>query len=571
MESDADDGAPPAVARAEAEGELERLLADSRFHLSERNRAFLRYLAEARFSGQSKGVKAYSVAIDVFGRPSNFDPNTDPIVRIEATRLRTSLEQYYEAFGHETAVRIEVPRGSYIAQFHRTVRSEPAIADQEYNVPQEPVTVTPVAKSNNSTLQSLALIVGAIVVVVAGLVLALQASFESSDTRTDSVGKPVVTLLRSNTADTTQGIAALEENLMVALSRFENLRVRSETDLGPSRAIRRHRNGDDTLESQYEIVLRYRLENNVYSLRWRVIDTQSGEALATGTETADAGSTTDVGATAVLADRVAVQLASDSGVLGSLEMRKGHPATATGNICVLRGERALNRMDLAGLLAVRDCLDATIAADAENSDALATLARVLVAQDELAGRAENTDQALSYANRAMAAAPTSPRSLMARMVTMYANGQADAARSAGHASIALNPLDVENTAAFALRLYLNGEQQEGLGLLHTLPSTNLHSWDEDFLRALDDFVNHRHADTIAQLDGMVHEDDFASGLRIASLLCMGQIDKAKRALSTVQSRRADFLQTIANVLTVRRVDAVLRARVMEELAAAKAW
>ena len=116
-----------------------------------------------------------------------------------------------------------------------------------------------------------------------------------------------------------------------------------------------------------------------------------------------------------------------------------------------------------------------------------------------------------------------------------------------------------------------GEQQEALRLLHTLPPTNLHSWDEDFLRALDDFVNHRHAAAIAQLDGMVHKDDFASGLRIASLLCMGQVDKAKITLSTMRPHPADFLQTFANVLTVRRVDTVLRTRVMAELAAAKAW
>ena len=55
------------VATEDARQELERLLSDCSFHITDRNRAFLRYIAEETFAGRSKGVKAYSVAIDVFG------------------------------------------------------------------------------------------------------------------------------------------------------------------------------------------------------------------------------------------------------------------------------------------------------------------------------------------------------------------------------------------------------------------------------------------------------------------------------------------------------------------------
>jgi hypothetical protein len=570
MENDADEGAPPAVARVDAETELERLLADARFHLSDRNRAFLRYLAEASFSGQSKGVKAYSVAIDVFGRPSNFDPNTDPIVRIEATRLRSSLEQYYEAFGQEASVRIEVPRGSYIAQFYNTERSEPPVEPAKVVAPEEtfPRRVT---EKSNYTLQSFAIILGALIVVVVGLVMALQASLDPDDVAAAYVGKPVVTLLRSSLTDTNPETTAFEENLMIALSRFESLRVRSETDLGPSRSIRREGPSSESgrLESEYEIVLRHRLENEVHSLRWRVLDAYSGEALATGSETSAAGDTAE---TEAIADKIAIQLAADGGILGSLEMRKGYVSEAIGNICVLRGERALNRMDIAGLLAVRGCLDATIAADNENSDALATLARVLVAQDDISGRSENIGQAVDFANRAMAMEPTSPRSLIARMAVMYASGQPEAARSAGRTALALNPLDAENAAAFALRLYLSGERQEAMQTLLPVPTTNLHTWDEEFVHALDDHLHHRHADAITRLDGMMHEDSFASALRIASLLCMRQVDSAKRALTGIRPPQpASFLEDVSNVLAARRVDTSIRTQVMAGLAPVKGW
>jgi Flp pilus assembly protein TadD len=569
MENDSDDSVRPAIARADAEAELERLFGDARFHLSDRNRAFLRYLAEASFSDPSRGVKAYSVAIDVFGRPSSFDANTDPIVRIEATRLRTSLEQYYEAFGQETSIRIEVPRGSYIAQFHKTERSEPA-AEQPKAVAPE-ILPERVTEKTNHTLQSFAIIVGALVVFVVSLVLAIKSSLGTGDVAAEYVGKPVVTLLQSNVTDTNQEIAAFAENLLIALSRFESLRVRSETDLGPSRAIRRDGNSGQNglVESEYEIVLQYRQESDAHSLRWRVLDADSGEALATGFETS---TTASVAETEAIADKIAIQLAADGGILGSLEMRKGYPADAIGNICVVRGERALNRMDLAGLLAASGCLHATIASNNENSDALATLARVLVAQDEISGGSENIDEARDLVNRAMATEPSSPRSLIARMVVMYAEGQREAARTAGRTAIALNPIDPESAAAFALRLYLSGEREEAMQTLRPVPATNLRTWDEDFMNALDAYLNNRYADAIAQLDGMMHEDSFASALRIAALLRMRQIDAAKRALAGIGSQHpARFLDDVSKIMAARRVDAGIQTRLIGDLAQVKDW
>src|ERR1044072_5824329 len=89
------------VSEQEARQELERLLADPQFHSTDRNRNFLRFVAQELFEGRGAAVKAYTIAVDVFGRPPSFDPTTDPIVRIEATRLRASLAQYYEAHAHE--------------------------------------------------------------------------------------------------------------------------------------------------------------------------------------------------------------------------------------------------------------------------------------------------------------------------------------------------------------------------------------------------------------------------------------------------------------------------------------
>ena len=97
--------------------ELERILASGAFDASPRNRRFLRYVVEETLAGRGERIKAYAIATAVFGRDADFDPQQDPIVRIEAGRLRRALERYYLTAGSGEGVQISVPRGSYAAAF----------------------------------------------------------------------------------------------------------------------------------------------------------------------------------------------------------------------------------------------------------------------------------------------------------------------------------------------------------------------------------------------------------------------------------------------------------------------
>lgn len=71
----------------------------------------------ARLRGDEAAIKAYSIAVDVFGRPQSFDPQTDPIVRVQARRLRATLEEYYAGEGADSPVRITLPVGRYVPEF----------------------------------------------------------------------------------------------------------------------------------------------------------------------------------------------------------------------------------------------------------------------------------------------------------------------------------------------------------------------------------------------------------------------------------------------------------------------
>lgn len=77
---------------------------------------FLNYIVEARLSGNEGAIKAYSIAVDVFGRPHDFDPQNDPIVRVQARRLRSALEEYYADAGAGEQIRFQLPVGRYVPE-----------------------------------------------------------------------------------------------------------------------------------------------------------------------------------------------------------------------------------------------------------------------------------------------------------------------------------------------------------------------------------------------------------------------------------------------------------------------
>src|SRR5262249_5295952 len=78
---------------------------------------FLRYVVAATLRGEADRIKGYTIAVEALGRDATFDPQTDPIVRVEAARLRRAINRYYAAEGREDIVQIELPLGSYVPAF----------------------------------------------------------------------------------------------------------------------------------------------------------------------------------------------------------------------------------------------------------------------------------------------------------------------------------------------------------------------------------------------------------------------------------------------------------------------
>ena len=117
--------------------QLDRILGSAPFAHSKRRQRFLEYIVSETLAGRGERLKGYNIAIEVFDRPDDFDPNIDPVVRIEAGKLRDKLREYYEADGQHDLVRIELPKGCYTPHIEIRHAAEPeipssAVSDQQH-------------------------------------------------------------------------------------------------------------------------------------------------------------------------------------------------------------------------------------------------------------------------------------------------------------------------------------------------------------------------------------------------------------------------------------------------------
>lgn len=98
--------------------QLRRVLESSVFRGSKRCQDFLRYVVEQTLKGQVDSLKERTLGVEVFDRQASYDTSEDAIVRVKANELRKRLAQYYVETGHDQEVRIELPSGSYVPEFH---------------------------------------------------------------------------------------------------------------------------------------------------------------------------------------------------------------------------------------------------------------------------------------------------------------------------------------------------------------------------------------------------------------------------------------------------------------------
>jgi serine/threonine-protein kinase len=99
------------------EKQLDRVMSSDEFRKCPQLVRFLRFAVREAFSGRGGGSKERLIGMEVFGRPADYDAGSDPVVRVEARRLRRKLAEYYAKQGREDPIEIRLPKGGYLPTF----------------------------------------------------------------------------------------------------------------------------------------------------------------------------------------------------------------------------------------------------------------------------------------------------------------------------------------------------------------------------------------------------------------------------------------------------------------------
>lgn len=154
---------PPDDVRAQ----LERILASPGFANADRASRFLRYVVERTLAGEGDQLKEYVIGGAVFDRGDDYDPRIDSIVRVEAGRLRSKIEEYYSGPGRADGILIQLRRGSYAPAFEPNGREVASSHGAQGLQPREADAATPAETpvSRSRFGRNLVLVAGGFVVI----------------------------------------------------------------------------------------------------------------------------------------------------------------------------------------------------------------------------------------------------------------------------------------------------------------------------------------------------------------------------------------------------------------------
>lgn len=205
---------------------LERLLAWPEIARSPQLGRFLDYIVRRTLEGNEASIKAYSIAVDVFGRAADFDPQADPIVRVQARRLRALLDDYYRGPGLGEATQIHLPVGRYVPEFAAATEAGAAEA------PTGPSSPAPRGWPGSWTFSAswFTLAVIALGLAMAAYAMTAWRPQKGEDRAIGAMQRPTITIVEFQNLATAMAsppqVAGLAIELVTDLEQFGNIAVR---------------------------------------------------------------------------------------------------------------------------------------------------------------------------------------------------------------------------------------------------------------------------------------------------------------------------------------------------------
>ena len=477
--------------------QLVRILNSGPFHQSQRRQRFLEYLVNETLAGRGERLKGYNVALEVFDRPETFDPTVDPLVRIEAARLREKLREYYGTDGQGDPIHIDLPKGSYTPHIEfrqgATVPERPIASDRDTESAIAPIaTMGPssMARSRPERRLRWQMAVAALALILvlgaAGAWLTHDLWLPAPETAAEDPalavppGPAIAVLPFVNlSGDPKQEYFSdgLTEDILTELSRARDLRVlaRNTTFQYKGKAV-------DVGKLGRELKVRYVLEGSVRRTddRLRVtaqlIDTETGTHIWADRYDRDMADVFLVQDEIV--NQIVARIAGGYGVIESTEAksaaRKSSDQIQAYDL-VLRARNAMQwNWTAATFSAARDFLRQAIALDPSNAQARRELAWLTLVGwifrfDETPVRLE---EITAQATKAVELDPADARARMVAASAYFFDKQLDLFEHEAHQALALAPYDAEILAILGCMISSMGDHQRGVALVRKANALN---------------------------------------------------------------------------------------------------
>lgn len=477
---------------AEIRAGLARVLASDAFRAAPQLSAFLTFIVERAVAGRTGDLKGYTIAVEAFGRSPEFDPQSDPIVRVEAGRLRRALAQYHAGEGASDPVRITIPVGAYVPAFERVDHPAAPVAglgttavpllpgppDEAIALPaEEPVRERRLARrwplaaglALGLALLSLASWYGGLLgssmnsrVAVAQEVGEVPAN-TSREVPLATLGKSVPEPLDTTVLVVSAGDLA-DPKLAAASRRFTNFLVDALSRFDDLLTVKVPAPGQP-IPAEADYVL----EMSAHSVGGgtegfgrlravpdgRIVWSASSTRVLTG-EDADLPES---------ARRLATRLAEPFGIIHA-DIRQNRPAGPMR--CIYEAIDVRRTMMAQDHLAARKCLQDLVRRDAAFYPAWIQLSQLAIFEQSFSFNPlpdPPLERALTAALTAVRLAPSSARAQQALMMVLTKRGATDEGLAAGRIAMARNPYDPDIMAMLGARYIQLNRPAEGLPMM----------------------------------------------------------------------------------------------------------
>lgn len=552
--------------------QLDRILVSTEFSVPDRVRQFLTYVVNQTLEGHADRIKAYSVAVEVFGRDVNFDIQNDPVVRIEAGRLRRALERYYLLGGSADPILIEIPKGGYVPRFQwRSAQSAEGAGTMLASSPAGHVLPEPGEARPKDRWPAWTILAAACLAIPLAWVTAWPSQVTSAK-RPRPEGPSLIVRPFANLSGQPEVnfyVAGLGEELLTQISRFKELTVfgrETSAIVSPAASAAEI---SSQFGNRYILEGGMRLSDGRLRVTARVLDGESSAIVWSGTYDADPRTDSIVSVETAIAAKVATAIAQPYGIIFSAPPRP----TQSGGVqnletyrCSHRFYRYRTMLDEAEHGATRSCLEQVTARYPDYATGWAMLSYLYLDEDRFqlnrrSGSPSPLERARAAAERAARLDPENVRALQALMTVLYFSGEPREALRIGTQALALNPNDTELLGEFGSRVAQAGDWRRGTTLLEEAMARN--PGHSDYYVGLLALAAYMQGDDVkaAELIRRANLRRFSIYHLVAALIFarQGLSDEAAQCRAEFMRQRPGFFDNFDNELNRRNFNARDRA------------